>query len=157
MNAEQETRKQPAPGSLQLPKLPRQWDDVVVPHGSRPRRVTFSRGFKINGESFNGRKIDFKLPAGGSETWNLENEIGMHPFHIHVNPFQVTHVGRYPLATRQWRDTMIVPPGDAHGPPTATVVSRYDPLYTGDFVLHCHILPHEDQGMMARVRVEPPT
>lgn len=136
--------------------------DVVVPTGATERRAEFSMPFMINGKKFNGREIPYKLPGGGSERWQLSNKVGMHPFHIHVNPFQVTHVGQYQLTRPQWRDSIVIPTASPGAPepvckPTATIVSRYDPRYPGDFVMHCHILHHEDQGMMARVRVEPST
>lgn len=163
------TERQPNPADLELPELPEQWKDVVVPSGATERRVEFNMprnngvtSFVINGEPFNGRDIPFVLPGGGSERWQLSNKVGMHPYHIHVNPFQVTHVGQYELTRPQWRDSILIPTVPAQGTPeptcrpTATIVSRYDARYPGDFVLHCHILHHEDQGMMARVRVEPP-
>jgi FtsP/CotA-like multicopper oxidase with cupredoxin domain len=78
-----------------------------------------------------------------------------HPFHIHVNPFQVDREepnAQGDLQTRTvWKDTMIVP---FNGSPI-TLKARYTD-YIGTFVLHCHILGHEDMGMMQLVKINPP-
>ena len=70
-----------------------------------------------------------------------------HVFHIHVNPFQVYRAA--PDGSRQlvWKDTQIIPAGD-----TVNVFTHYLD-FVGKFVLHCHILDHEDLGMMEVVEV----
>ena len=75
-----------------------------------------------------------------------------HPFHIHVNAFQLTRRGPNGADEIVWKDTLMVH-GDA---PVKyrTIRSRYED-YTGKFVLHCHILPHEDEGMMQAVEITP--
>jgi FtsP/CotA-like multicopper oxidase with cupredoxin domain len=70
-----------------------------------------------------------------------------HVFHIHVNPFQVRRTGPSGEPQTVWKDTQLIPPGD-----TVVVYTRYLD-YTGAFVLHCHILDHEDLGMMEVVEV----
>jgi FtsP/CotA-like multicopper oxidase with cupredoxin domain len=75
----------------------------------------------------------------------------IHPFHIHVNPFFVTHHNGVPLPQghprRRWQDTIAIPPQGS-----ITFRTRFD-NFAGDFVIHCHNLRHEDRGMMHKVRV----
>ncbi|WP_094194442.1 multicopper oxidase domain-containing protein [Bradyrhizobium viridifuturi] len=89
-----------------------------------------------------------------------------HPFHIHVNPFQIVAIRnssnmnvsvdgepddpQYANLKGEWRDTLFVKGGY-----TIITRSRYR-RYMGDFVLHCHILDREDRGMMLNVRVAIP-
>jgi FtsP/CotA-like multicopper oxidase with cupredoxin domain len=70
-----------------------------------------------------------------------------HPFHIHTNPFLVTRIDGVTLAEPVWRDTVNV---RGHG--SVTLRSRFED-FTGRFVLHCHILNHEERGMMQTVEV----
>ena len=75
-----------------------------------------------------------------------------HPFHIHVNAFQLTRKGPTGADEVVWKDTLMV-----HGADPVkyrTIRSRYED-FTGKFVLHCHILPHEDEGMMQAVEILP--
>jgi FtsP/CotA-like multicopper oxidase with cupredoxin domain len=97
------------------------------------------------------------LALGGSNTWKLwvdekQGSSGVnHPFHIHVNPFQVIDSNGFSY----WKDTLLVSGTDNLGESNAlTVVSRYD-NFDGKFVLHCHNLTHEDQGMMMNVIINP--
>jgi len=81
-----------------------------------------------------------------------------HPFHIHVNPFEVVEEWielpggqRQSVSTpRVWRDTLILEQG--HRYRIRTRIERF----VGTFVHHCHILDHEDQGMMQRVTIVDP-
>jgi hypothetical protein len=75
-----------------------------------------------------------------------------HPFHIHVNPFQVIKVNDedYPEPDVWW-DTFALP---SKG--TVTLRTFFRPDVIGPTVFHCHILPHEDLGMMSRIDLVPP-
>lgn len=106
-----------------------------------------------------------------AEEWILENywDSSIHPFHIHVNPFQVLEIFD-PNATTQvtlqapynWFDTIAIPASKtdlATGIPTpgrVKIRSRFVD-FPGTFVLHCHILDHEDRGMMQEVQILDPT
>ena len=109
-------------------------------------------------------RIDRTANIGDVQEWRLTSTFGGHPFHIHVNPFQVVSVvnkaGKpvtdpgtpdfdpdYAGVINQWKDTLFVKP-DYH----IVTRTRYE-RYIGEYVLHCHILDHEDQGMMANVRI----
>jgi len=84
------------------------------------------------------------LGLGGSER---------HPFHIHVNPFYFQRAE--PDGTKKWiwKDTLLVPPPGSLGGPEK-VWMKYT-RFTGKFVIHCHILVHEDRGMMQPVEIVP--
>lgn len=107
--------------------------------------------FLINGKSFDMARVDASVRIGAVERWDVENTSAMdHPFHVHGTQFQVISrlTGGRAIAEPfiAWRDTVNVPPG--------TVVSfllRQDSL--GKRMFHCHILEHEDQGMMGVVNV----
>jgi L-ascorbate oxidase len=135
--------------------------------------------YYIDGKSYDPEVVNRVLPLGGVQEWRLSSRNFSHPFHIHVNPFQV--VGIFALAadgTRTdvtdpaipyaqrlaaagddpqylglrgvWKDTLFVMPGF-----DIVTRTRYQ-RYIGEFVLHCHILDHEDRGMMQNVSIVPP-
>lgn len=103
--------------------------------------------FLINGKPFDPDAPPRRLTLGAVEEWTVSSTpiIG-HPYHIHVNPFQCT----LPDGRVVWKDTIFVPAGE-----TVRLRTRYQ-RYIGGFVLHCHILPHEDLGMMEAVEIVPP-
>ena len=70
-----------------------------------------------------------------------------HVFHIHTNPFQMVAINGEKLAERDWRDTVVVPRNGS-----VTFRSRFLD-FTGRFVLHCHMMNHEELGMMQVVEV----
>jgi FtsP/CotA-like multicopper oxidase with cupredoxin domain len=122
--------------------------------GSLPwRRITLSmrmhRGF-INGLAFGANSFTMNSKIGTYEVWEILNASGMdHPFHQHVNEAQVISItGGDPEYARlystipAWKDTVNVP---AMGSVTLLVPVRD---YTGMAMVHCHILEHEDIGMM---------
>jgi FtsP/CotA-like multicopper oxidase with cupredoxin domain len=120
----------------------------------RERRITFSeRGnrFFINGKQFNHDRIDHKVRLGDVEEWTIKNRSGeQHPFHIHVNQFQVMSINGRKIPPSGLQDTVPLPVG-------GTVVIRMKFIeFTGKFVFHCHILNHEDHGMMSIVQVVEP-
>ncbi len=103
--------------------------------------------------------------AGNYEEWKVVNRsFSDHTFHIHQNPFLLTHVNGKPLSSPEWRDTILVPaaqPQPGAKPQninTATFGSITFRMYlhpdtVGSFVMHCHILVHEDIGMMQRLDI----
>jgi FtsP/CotA-like multicopper oxidase with cupredoxin domain len=120
----------------------------------KPTKVNF----EINGTEFTGN-VSRNLMLKHAEEWTLETDepiksgIPAHPFHIHVNPFQYTRFDPNHESETIWRDTLLV---KATKP--EIIRTRYED-FTGKFVLHCHILDHEDQGMMELVQLldEPET
>jgi len=96
--------------------------------------------------------------VGAVEDWTIENRTGeSHAFHIHQIHFLFLAVSGVPFATPELRDTVIVPPWSGSGAyPTVTLRMDFrEPQIAGRFVYHCHILDHEDAGMMAIIQVNP--
>ena len=107
-------------------------------------------GFLIDGKSFDPSRIDQRVKLGAVEEWTIINthEHDDHVFHIHTNPFQVTQINGVPQKDLLWRDSVIV---ERKG---GSVVFRSRFLdYTGIFMLHCHMMNHEEMGMMQTVEV----
>jgi L-ascorbate oxidase len=106
-------------------------------------------------------RIDHTVILNTDQMWELGAKLGSHPFHIHVNPFQIISIvstkasrksdddiaPQYKDLIGTWKDTLLVIPGHK-----IEVATRYE-RYIGEYVLHCHILEHEDQGMMQNVKV----
>ena len=108
--------------------------------------------FYLDGKIFALNRIDQKVLGGTVEEWTLVNEdVFQHPFHIHVNPFQVTHINGQPTGDDTWWDVISLP---SKGQVTLRMFFRPD--IDGKTVYHCHILPHEDNGMMANLYIYPP-
>lgn len=106
--------------------------------------------FLIDGKTFDPTRIDHRVRLGSVEEWTIENvdTHDDHVFHIHTNPFEIVEVNGRTLATPQWRDTAIVRNNGG------SIVFRTRFLdYTGVFMLHCHMMEHEDLGMMQTVEV----
>ena len=96
--------------------------------------------------------------VGAVEDWTIENHtLEQHAFHIHQIHFLVMAINGVPLQTPVMQDTVNVPYWDGTLPyPSVTVrVDFSDPEIAGTFVYHCHILDHEDGGMMAEIQVNP--
>ncbi len=108
--------------------------------------------FLINGRLFDPNRIDLVSNAGDVEQWELVNASSMdHPIHIHGTQFQVVEREAGGVRTRPaylaWKDTVNVPRG-------TTVRLRVRQTMPGLRMFHCHILEHEDQGMMGVLRVQ---
>jgi suppressor of ftsI len=119
----------------------------------RTRTLTFSIQqdpfqFQIDGKPFDPDRIDQLVQLGAVEEWTIRNVSDeMHPFHIHVNPFQVVSINGRAVDAKSYRDTVGIPPN-------GEFVFRTQFLdFTGKYVYHCHILPHEDNSMMGVVAV----
>lgn len=96
--------------------------------------------------------------VGAVEDWTIENHTSEeHAFHMHQIHFLVTAINGVPVQNPTLQDTFSVPFWNGSGPyPNITVRMDFrDPNIAGTFVYHCHILDHEDAGMMAKIRVDP--
>ena len=140
--------------------------------------------YMINNKQFgNPPTVDQCMPLDGLQDWVLVNETTVaHPFHIHINPFQVVEIDipvakdptkppdpnnnpvTYNKYTPQdnfvWQDVIAIPPAqisaDGKQVWSGTITIRQTYVdFAGTYVLHCHILAHEDRGMMELVRVVP--
>ena len=95
---------------------------------------------------------------GDVEDWIIENRsTELHAFHIHQIHFILKEWNGIPLDEPYLRDTINVQYWDGHSPVYPSVRLRMDfrdPRIVGTFVYHCHLLEHEDGGMMGTIRVE---
>ncbi len=95
---------------------------------------------------------------GAVEDWTISNQAGeAHAFHIHQLHFLLMAVNGVPVPNPELYDTYTIPQWSGSGPyPSITVRMDFrDPQIAGTFVYHCHILDHEDGGMMAKILVNP--
>lgn len=109
-------------------------------------------GFLINGAAFDMNRIDVVSKVGQVELWEIANQADMdHPFHLHGTQFQIVERESEGKATkpafRALKDTVNVRRGE-----TVRILLRQD--LPGPRMYHCHILEHEDLGMMGLVNVE---
>lgn len=130
---------------IQLPDL----SDVEI---AQQREIVFQENmvapvFTINGATFDPNVVNTTAKLGTTEEWILRNTSqDAHPFHIHVEDFQVMSIDGAPQPF-SYHDTVNLPP-------RSSVVIRIPFLdFTGKFVYHCHILAHEDFGMMSVIEV----
>jgi FtsP/CotA-like multicopper oxidase with cupredoxin domain len=135
-------------------------------------------GFYINEKMYDPNRIDFTRQVGSTEDWLLTSYIEPHIFHIHVNPFEVMDVKYAPQGAAP--QSIFGPHGECLVPPDSVglqnqycgmwhtykdtvfvqndfqvlIRTKYD-RYIGEFVIHCHILDHEDGGMMTNIEIVP--
>ncbi len=111
---------------------------------------TLDLTFTINDKAMDLGRIDEVIQLGDTEIWEIVNSTGQaHPIHIHGDSFQVlSRDGSFdnvPANERGWKDTIIVRPFEV-----VQIIKRFEDFADPDspFMLHCHILDHEDGGMM---------
>ena len=109
--------------------------------------------FFINQQQFQGECVNVTTELGTALEWNVSNTSNpLHPFHIHINPFQVVRNGSQTFSPPYvWQDTIALPAGTETSPGSVLLRHRYED-FTGEYVLHCHFLGHEDRGMMFTVQ-----
>ena len=106
---------------------------------------------QINGKVFDPNRVDYIVKLGDVEEWTLINkDTEDHTFHIHIDDFQVMSVNGHPYNANGMQDTVVLPQGGE------VVVRIPFTDFVGKFLFHCHILPHEDTGMMGVVEVVDP-
>ena len=102
---------------------------------------------------FDAGRIDYRVRMGDTEQWRLRNVSDMtHYVHLHEEQWHtVSRNGeRPPPWERGLEDTWRLDPGDV-----VVVAARFTD-FQGAFMVHCHMLDHEDHGMMAQFEVLPP-
>jgi len=106
------------------------------------RVIVMSQGL-INGRVMDMNRSDVTSKVGATEIWQVENVVTMdHPFHLHGFQFQVLDRNGVPEPYRSWKDAVNVPKHES-----VRFIVRYDD-FGGKWMFHCHILDHEDHGMM---------
>jgi len=109
----------------------------------------------LNGRKFDINRVDDNVMLGDIEVWEISTTSGMmmgspgHPFHIHGTQFQVLSRDGSPpyLNERGWKDTVYVRANE-----TVRIIVKFD--YEGLYMYHCHILEHEEAGMMGQLEVK---
>jgi FtsP/CotA-like multicopper oxidase with cupredoxin domain len=118
----------------------------VLNHGMAPGQGMV---FLINGRAYDHERVDTRVRLGDTEDWELVNTGVMdHPFHLHVHRFQVISRDGRAEPFLAWRDVVLVKAGETV---RIRVAFRDHP---GRTVYHCHILDHEELGMMSTLEVE---
>lgn len=120
-----------------------------------------TRRFELSNDTINGRqmemdRIDEVVRHGTTERWTVVNHHGNpHNFHVHGTQFRVAAYddGPPPPELRGWKDTLFLPSAAS-----AELLLRFDvdPDETRPFMYHCHLLRHEDRGMMGQFVVVGP-
>jgi FtsP/CotA-like multicopper oxidase with cupredoxin domain len=106
--------------------------------------------FFINGKTFDPNRTDIRVKLGAVEEWTIRNVADeLHTFHIHQGPFQLVEINGVAQPADDHRDIVDVPIGGE----VKVIIPFTNPLIIGRFVFHCHILSHEDKGMMATIEV----
>ncbi|MGQ0715071.1 MAG: multicopper oxidase family protein [Gemmatimonadaceae bacterium] len=145
LSLEYTTRKPIEP--VRLPQTLRAIPALDTANVTARRLMVLTQGM-INGRLMDPDRVDVPSTLGATEIWEIENLVGMdHPFHLHGFQFQVLERNGVPEPFRSWKDVVNVP---KHG--TARFIVRYDD-YRGKWMFHCHILDHEDHGMMGILQV----
>jgi FtsP/CotA-like multicopper oxidase with cupredoxin domain len=127
--------------------------------GSEPetrRRLVFDMGmggagmsFTIDGKEFDADRVDQAVTLDTVEEWVIGNATPMdHPMHLHVWPMQILAEDGRPVDDVRWQDVVNIPAGGE-----VTVRIAFD-RFSGRTVYHCHILDHEDRGMMGVVEAQ---
>ena len=119
----------------------------------RTRQLVFSENtktnqFYIDGKQFDATRVNVAAKLGTTEEWTIKNiSEEAHPFHIHVNDFIVTEVNGKPYQAHSEQDVVPLPPKEE------VKIRMHFNRFVGTYVFHCHILAHEDNGMMGIVDV----
>ena len=109
--------------------------------------------FYINAQQFDANRIDAQVTLGTVEEWTIQNIANeQHVFHIHQLDFQVTEINGHAVPFVGHQDIVNLPVGSA----VKILIPFTNPVIVGKFVFHCHIVSHEDAGMMATVEVVEP-
>jgi FtsP/CotA-like multicopper oxidase with cupredoxin domain len=109
-------------------------------------------GFYINGQKYSPAAAPMTTARVGTyQHWRIVNQSReLHPFHIHQAHFLAYAENRVALPNPVWLDTVNVP---YHGT-VDVIVDFTDPIIKGMSVFHCHLLNHEDKGMMAKILIK---
>jgi suppressor of ftsI len=130
--------------------------DLTAEEKAPPRFVvTFTedkKAFYINGKVFTPDDAPMvRAKVGAYQHWRIVNATGeLHPMHIHQVHFLAYAENDRPIAGPMWLDTVNVP----YGGSIDVIMDFTDPVIRGMSVFHCHLLNHEDKGMMAKILFE---
>lgn len=152
----------PHTGARNTPSSPHEYTAVYKPvsqaqvasieNASPDFTVTFTEdkhGFYINGKKFGMADTPMiTVPTGAYHHWRVVNATSeLHPFHIHQVHFLFYSQNNDRVAQPEWLDTVNVPVNGS----VDLMMDFTDPMIRGESVFHCHLLSHEDKGMMAKI------
>jgi FtsP/CotA-like multicopper oxidase with cupredoxin domain len=146
--------KLPAPPPLAFPPMVDLRGQEIGAH----RTITFTENasgtsFFVNGRQFLQSRIDLRAPLGSIEEWVIENKTpDFHEFHIHQLGFQLTEINHVKQDFTGTMDDVRVPEFGQ----VKLLIPFTDPLIAGHIMFHCHVLNHEDRGMMATMEIFQP-
>ena len=113
--------------------------------------------FLINSTSFDMSVINYSIPLNNIEIWTLNNQSPIaHPFHIHDVQFYITELnGLAPPPNMEGRKDVVLVPAMQ----TVKFITKFETFCDSmaGYMYHCHMLPHEDEGMMGQFVVTCPT
>jgi FtsP/CotA-like multicopper oxidase with cupredoxin domain len=143
------------PAELPIRLAPR---DLRTTQVAARRELTFAVGmgmgaggmmrFSIDGKEFNPDRVDQQVRLGAVEEWVVTNTSPMdHPLHLHVWPMQIIEHRDQPVDPPAWQDVVNLPAQ------SRTIIRIAFDAFPGRTVYHCHILDHEDNGMMGVIEV----
>jgi len=128
--------------AITIPKSLRVVRPIDTTRVAARRTIVFSQGL-INGKPMDMRRVDVRARLGTTEIWQIENVVAMdHPFHLHGFQFQVIDREGVREPYLSWKDSVNVP---RHS--KVRIAVKFDD-FAGKWMFHCHILDHEDMGMM---------
>ena len=128
--------------------------DAIPTAGATARSFTLTEqmmqlDFRINDKHYDAARVDEHAQLGATEIWTIENKGDMsHPFHVHGFQFQVLDRNGVTEPFAAWKDTVLI-----HNAETVRLVLKLDD-FRGMRMYHCHILDHEDLGMMGMIDVQ---
>jgi FtsP/CotA-like multicopper oxidase with cupredoxin domain len=152
--------------AMSLPRSLPAYDPPILPIARR-RDFAFTiqqtaagkfDSFGVDGIPYSTARRPYQPVLGTAEKWTLSNApdpetmTHAHVFHIHTNPFKITKRNGKALDPPLWRDTYVLTKSDLD---SITFESNFTD-FTGKFVEHCHIVSHEDLGMMSAIEVVRP-
>lgn len=136
--------------TVEIPEVIRPIEALDPGQVTTTRVFALTQGF-INGKTMDMERVDEVATLGSTEIWQIENLVGMdHPFHLHGFSFQVIDRNGVPEPFPKWEDTVNVPKHE-----TVRFIVRFED-YPGKWMYHCHILDHENFGMMGVLEVRQP-
>ncbi|WP_313892196.1 multicopper oxidase domain-containing protein [Psychrobacillus sp.] len=129
-------------------------EEKNLPVSKKLELAGMGKAVTINGKKFDMDRIDLTQKLGVTEVWEVHNKTDMmggmiHPFHIHGTQFKIISIdgAEPPENERGWKDTVSIQPG-------TTIKLAVTFNNKGIYMFHCHVLEHEDNGMMGQVKVE---
>ncbi len=139
-------------GTASIPATLTSLPATITPAGPPTRSVVLS-GLTINGRRMDMNRIDMTIPVDTTEVWSVRNtDHRPHNFHVHDTQFRIAAIDGKPPPPELsgWKDTVYTAPGVPY-----TLIVRFadyaDPTFP--YMYHCHLLLHEDEGMMGQFMV----